>query len=390
LQQTPQFKILDFFRGFAAFWVVMDHSCDRWIFSGNTQYLNHPLYAFSIRGQLGVVLFFVISGYCITATAWSSLYKSKSVLRYALDRIRRIYPPYLATLILTALATAVISLAEGHHLIPKVNHLQAYPSEFKFWFANLFLLQRVLDTPLVNIVFWSLCYEIFFYIIIGIFLKISQYLWKSYSQKAGTIFFVCSIGASAAITLVRLILVGTAKFPFDLWHEFAIGGLLFFLLEFKESTVPQFDKILSLTIYINVFVVTGLTIGFALLRRIDGTDVGHPSSTIKSFVSLLFCIILIAIRPIDAQLSKHRFLKPFMWLGAFSYSLYLTHPIILPFIDILSRRAGLTGSLYLIAFWLQVSIAVVFGRIFFYLVERHWISKRQVKRIVSEHTIQNV
>jgi peptidoglycan/LPS O-acetylase OafA/YrhL len=55
------FKSLDVLRGLAALWVVMCHSADHYV--GGTPWEKWPLYSFSLRGQLGVVLFFLISGF---------------------------------------------------------------------------------------------------------------------------------------------------------------------------------------------------------------------------------------------------------------------------------------------------------------------------------------
>jgi len=360
----------------------MDHSCDRWLFDGNTAYLKNPLYALSIRGQLGVVLFFVISGYCITAAAWSALHSKKSIWRYFYERIRRIYPPYFVALVLTVLATASINFAHHHHLIGAVHHLQTYPVSVKFWLANLFLIQSELDTPMVNVVFWSLCYEIAFYLVIGVLLKVSQCIYAR-NPRLGILFLIYSIGATTTAAILCLILSTTAPFPFDLWHQFALGGLLFFFLELGPDTVQDYGTI-KIAKWLNISIAIAFIILLATLRQNDGLDIGHPSTQVRCWTSLLFCLLLVAIRPIDARVSEHWVFKPLIWVGAFSYSLYLIHPIILPFVDILSRKAGLTGSLYWIAFWLQTISAIFFGRLAYLLVERHFLSKRQTQRLVAE------
>jgi peptidoglycan/LPS O-acetylase OafA/YrhL len=360
----------------------MDHSCDRWLSDGNLAYLGSPLYAVSIRGQLGVVLFFVISGYCITAAAWSALFSKKSIWRYCYERIRRIYPPYLVALILSVLATASINFAAHHHLIGPVHHPQTYPISFKFWLANLFLIQSELDMPMVNIVFWSLCYEIAFYFVIGLLLKASQYIYAR-NPRLGILAFIYSMGATTAVALLRLIISAKAPFPFDLWHQFAIGGLLFFLLELRPNTVHDYGAV-RLAKSINISTAIALTIVLSASRQNEYLDIGHPSTRVRCWTTLFFCLLLVALKPIDSRLSEHWLFKPLMWVGAFSYSLYLVHPIVIPFVDILSRKAGLTGSYYWIAFWLQTISAIVCGRLAYLLVERHCLSKRQTQRLLAE------
>jgi exopolysaccharide production protein ExoZ len=384
LQRISPFKTLDAFRGFAALWVVMDHSCDRWLPYNNFQYLHVPLYAFSIRGQLGVSLFFLISGYCITAAAYGALISGKSVWRYGFERIRRIYPPYLAALLLTSLSLFLIMVANKHHWIPPTNHLETLPLDAKYWVGNLMLLQYELNTPMINSVFWSLSYEVAFYAVIGIFLAGAQWVAAKRNFAAGAGFFASAVGISTAMALIWLLIYHRELFPLDLWHQFSIGGLLFFLIEWNPETVEGYTPWLRWTVISNIALVAVLTTLYAALRQVGALDIGHPSSRVRCIVALFFAALLIALRPIDKTLSSHSAMRPMIWLGAFSYSLYLTHPIVLPYIDILCRKAGLSGSLYWITFWIEVAISIVFGGVFFHLIEKRFISKRQVQRLAAE------
>lgn len=385
MQKISPFKTLDIFRGFAALWVVMDHSCDRWLGGADPKYLNNPIYAFSLRGQLGVMLFFVISGYCITAAAYGALVSGKSIWRYSFERVRRIYPPYLATLLLTALSFTAIRVGAAHHWIPTVNHLQVQHTDFRYWIGNLLLLQSEFNTSFINVVFWSLGYEIVFYAFVGIFIVLAQIVAKRRGQTAGAAVLVNAMGISTALILIGITLTPTAIFPFDLWHLFALGGMLFFFLEWTPQTVLGYSKTLRITVIANFTISVLLTIAYLSLRVTGGEDIGHPNSRVRSIVGLLFVALLIPLKKKDSAISNWKSMRPLMWLGAFSYSLYLIHPVVLPYIDVACRRFGLNGSRYIIAFFIQVALSVMAGRIFYLLVERHFISKRQVARHAAEH-----
>jgi peptidoglycan/LPS O-acetylase OafA/YrhL len=71
------YSMLDAWRGLAAVGVVLSH-------------LNAP-----INGHFAVMMFFVISGYCISASADSCLKKELGFGGFMYRRVRRIYPPYL-------------------------------------------------------------------------------------------------------------------------------------------------------------------------------------------------------------------------------------------------------------------------------------------------------
>jgi len=124
---------------------------------------------------------------------------------------------------------------------------------------------------------------------------------------------------------------------------------------------------------------------FAALRQIGPIGLGFPSTRAYTLTCLVFAALLAGLRRFDDAVSSHLLLKPLMWVGAFTYSLYLVHSIVLPYVDILSRKAGLVGPWYAVAFWLQVIVATIFGRVFYLVVERRFISKRQVGRLKAEH-----
>jgi exopolysaccharide production protein ExoZ len=383
MQRIKPFKTLDGFRGFAAIWVVMAHSVGPWIGSGNEAHLRNPLYAFSIRGQLGVSIFFVISGYSITAAAYASLVSGKTIGRYCFERVRRIYPPYFFALVITTLSAAAIIFAASHHLIAGIHHVPDLPRSAVFWIANVFLLQFELRTDSLNQVFWSLCYEVSFYFIIGLFLLGAKWITRKHGLHAGTVFLVSAMGASTIGTLVWL-LKGVPVFPLDLWHQFSIGGLLFFLLESRPGTVAGYTPRFLGFIVATTSVVAFLTAAFIIVGPVGFQSIDHPSLKTRTAVCLGFSLSLIVLRRFDERIVSLRSVKPLLWIGAFSYSLYLTHTAVLPYVDILCRRLGMNGSHYWIAVIIQIVAALLFGQLSFLAVEKHFISKRQVSRIAEE------
>ena len=286
---------------------------------------------------------------------------------------------------LTVLGALVISFASSHHLVGEVHHLQSLQSDPKFWIANLFLLQGELNTPMVNVVSWSLCYEVAFYAVIGVFLKVAQRIAARRDLYAATIFFVCAVGVSTIISLSILLAFGKPNFPFDSWHQFSIGGILFFMLDLRPDTMKAFTPRLRQIVLANATLVALLTLLFLIFRRMGGEDIGHQSSRAQSLTCLLFALLLIGLHRIDSKVAALPILRPLKWVGVFSYSLYLVHPIVLPFVDIICRNAGLNGPFYWIAFWIQVAVAIAFGRLFYVLIERHFVSKWRVKPLEVDH-----
>jgi peptidoglycan/LPS O-acetylase OafA/YrhL len=387
LERIPPFRTLDALRGTAAAWVVMVHCCGRFLNGDNVKYLHEPLYAFAIRGQLGVVCFFIVSGYCITAAAHGALYSGKTLNRYAFERARRIFPPYWIALLLGVSMTLLLHFAEVHRWIPKINHPQSLESTPLFWIANLSLTQYEFKTNFENIVFWSLCYEVAFYVIVGLLLGIAKRVAKARGIASGQLAFILGLAFTTFGSLLFLIVFALPVFPFDLWHQFAFGGLLFYVIESKPNTVAGYSPRLRLTLngIAGITIVLGLT--YIYLRQVGIVDESHPTSKLRTSVCLLLCLFLACIRPFDLKISKSRWLRPLLWLGASSYSLYLIHPVIVPLVDVTCRRAGLNGDRYWIAFWIQFFVAIAFGRVFYWFGERHFISSQHVKRLVEEHAV---
>jgi len=149
---SERYRMLDAWRGIAATMVVIHHVA------------GIPI------GHDAVMLFFVISGYCISASAEVCLTKELAFRTFMWRRVRRIFPPYLLALAFFV-ATRLLKLAMGGP-----NDLARTPVE---WVQNLTLTQWLTllfrPTPLAeenptNFVaaFWSLNYEEQFYLVVAL------------------------------------------------------------------------------------------------------------------------------------------------------------------------------------------------------------------------------
>lgn len=86
-----------------ALWVILHH------LSGPGQMLDAParalpyvLYALIRGGYLAVTTFFVLSGFVLARTYASTEWNGRSLLRYGVGRIARVYPVYILSLLLVA------------------------------------------------------------------------------------------------------------------------------------------------------------------------------------------------------------------------------------------------------------------------------------------------
>jgi len=157
--------LIDFLRFFAATWVVLFH------FNEVTVYQNNTYREIVKLGHLGVPIFFVISGYCIMLATEHT----KKPIDFLIRRFFRIYPAFWASLLIVVLAVIL------NYILAEVNSVTVLPKNLIALIATVTLLTDPFSNiPTMNWVYWSLTYEIFFYIIIFIYLFIPmklRFLW---------------------------------------------------------------------------------------------------------------------------------------------------------------------------------------------------------------------
>jgi peptidoglycan/LPS O-acetylase OafA/YrhL len=140
---------LDALRGLAALVVVFEHLLDALL--PEVRRSVSPWFDF---GRYGVFVFFIVSGYVVPA----SLERRGSLREFWIGRVFRLYP-------LWALAAAlglVFALVEVFWGLPEA--LSAHP--WASTLAHVTMLQDLLQVPSVLNVFWTLSYEMVFYLLV--------------------------------------------------------------------------------------------------------------------------------------------------------------------------------------------------------------------------------
>ncbi|MGH3353165.1 MAG: acyltransferase family protein [Nocardioides sp.] len=147
--------VLDAVRLFAAVAVVLYHftarAHDPWREGTVSSDIFPDLSSFTVFGQFGVDLFFIISGFVILMSAWG-----RDVSSFTTSRITRLFPGYWAAVLLTAgLLMFVWSPDDKHVALTDVG-------------VNLTMLQTAFSVPMVDGVYWTLWFELRFYVLVGI------------------------------------------------------------------------------------------------------------------------------------------------------------------------------------------------------------------------------
>jgi len=107
------------------------------------------------HGDLGVEVFFVISGFVIPYALHRAAYGLRNYPRFVLKRIVRLDPPYLATI--------AFILTYRYFIWGQQFHFSARQTLLHLGYVNVFF-----GYPWFNVVFWSLAIEFQYYLLIGL------------------------------------------------------------------------------------------------------------------------------------------------------------------------------------------------------------------------------
>lgn len=284
----------DGLRGFAAFWVVLYHLSEG-------KHLEHlkpliPDWIFAMvfdAGHLGVGIFFVLSGFVMALTVQKASVNSAYATHFLLRRMVRLTPPYYLAIFVTLLMAFVKAKA--------LNLPYSFP-EFKQVLAHLFYVQDLLSIPHFNIVYWTLCVEVQFYIAFALIFFIAD----SLSGWLGSINArMMVVGAASAIALLWPFGVITTS----IWT----GGFLGFWFSFLAGVLVCWGFLMRGRFR----VLAGL---FCLMLLLAGWLNDAPL-TITVAVTGLVMTLAGALGRMNTWLAW----RWIQWLALVSYSLYLLH-----------------------------------------------------------------
>lgn len=323
MNSAGRYQFLDFWRGVACLLVVIGHSAATAAdenpvvrsgaspFASVADWLLHISTAFPI----GVPIFFVISGYCISASAVKHRDGDHSASRYFLRRFRRIFPPLWIYLLLVVSLFLVLDA-----FWPERYGRSPWQCSPWSWFGSFTLTEswrfHVVGSDSRQYLMgqlWTLCYEEQFYLVVGLIL------------------FACPRYLFATLALVT-VLVRISSFVVP---QSASNGFFF------DGTWLAFSA--------------GIAVYFALHRAAPVLRWAFTAGllALASFQSnptaFLFAAGLIVLFPLDERMSRSRLARPISACGIMCYSLYLAH---MPVTAIVSEGLWDAGVQSPIATWL--------------------------------------
>ena len=368
--RNPRYASLDFWRGVACLMVVVYHAS--YYASEKPEALGpmeDALFGCISYFWLGVPIFFVISGYCISAACDSMRRGQRSIGEYLFRRYRRIFPPYWICAALSAAAVLAAAATGQGDLFADSRHPIALPQQLTApqWLGNLTLTESFRDAFFgeESRYFlghaWSLCYEEQFYLICGLLLAISR---RRFFLGAG----ILSALVFAAGIVNALFGVRDSGFFFDgRWLMFALGILVYWTLNYAEGRSRTLVPL----------AVTALGIGSLAVLVYPATRTMLPDGVAFSVLAApVFAAILLLLHRWDHRLTRSRALRPITWCGTMCYSLYLVHwPVVKPISNALWRGGIDTGALtLLVTIPVCAACSIAAARLFHLTVERRFLN----------------
>lgn len=266
---------VDGLRGIASLMVVAYHLGER-----------TGIAVLTSRGYLGVGIFFVLSGFVIASVADRGAVSLGYIGRFAARRVVRLDIPYWIS-IMTAIVFATLALRFG----------APWPGyTFGQVAAHLFYLQDILGFHAISDTYWTLCFEIQFYLTLLVLLWSGRRLPPGLFRIAFLLTVVLSLLASTAI-------IGTPRGAmFAYWWAFALGAVTWWTIRGGPLWVFGIALVVVLCA--------------PLAEHADWRWVGAVTA----------CLLLAASRL--GTMGKWLSGRVSQFFGHISYSLYLFHPII--------------------------------------------------------------
>jgi peptidoglycan/LPS O-acetylase OafA/YrhL len=360
---NPRFPLLDSVRALAALAIVLTHS------AGVTHFnVDNALGAYTARLNMGVTLFFLLSGFLLYRPFVAARREGRPRIRirdYTRRRLLRIVPAYWVALTVLALWPGLPAFWDGP------------------WWRSYLFVQNYWAESTVQGIFpaWTLCIEMSFYLALpflaAVLGRVAGMRWKVELAVIGAL-GLCSIGLRTALegSGGSYVMQNTLACYFA-W--FAIG-MTFAVLSVVWHGREQESRVLALiarrpwvpwvgaaVAFWVVATQLGLPRGFFLVYD-DVSYLGEH--VLYALVAALF--LAPAVFGAGAGGWPRRLLasRVLAWLGLVSYGVFLYHGPLVLWLSEQEADQWLPGSGYVSLAAIAVAMGVACAALSYYLVER--------------------
>ena len=312
-------------------------------------------------GFVGVDVFFVISGFLLTAILLEKKEKagitSEVIIGFYAARVRRIVPAYYAMLVITALAAAILFIpADFDTFLESFTSAGAFRSNQFFSSYGDYFAPESHEQPLLHT--WSLALELQFYLLVPLLILVPSR--KQLPWILGLILLLATLAAEYRLRILgseELVYYSlTARIP-----EFLAGSLAAWYLASDLVVTRRGNQFLR---YAGGCLILAAVYAQPMLGLFPG---------VAGMVPVIGAISILLAKPYKGGVLES---APLVWVGGMSYSLYLWHWPVLAFLRYINGHSAVGAGEALVF----VAITFALSFISFNLIENPFrkLTKRRV------------
>lgn len=332
----PDIPFIELVRAVAPLLVLWVHLAIGYGYVSTYDIVAQILRLYDSGAHLGVLLFFLVSGFIISHVA-----NLESRREFVVKRVFRIAPMLLFGV---GLCYAISSVLINFGLPPTAGfHARSWADLIR----SMFLVDYFVGSPLTLTVTWSLVAEVFFYS-----LMIASYVRVARSPVRGTLLLIFAV-AFTELAMLAAFGPGVQASFYLLQTEFIFVGRAVYLFVSGKAT-------LLVAVMVGLVAMLALTALYLLTPYsrsllFDANSVAY--SWIVAIVLFCFTARFVTYCPL-----------PLRFMSNISYSVYMLHiPVGSAVINIVSARLGMSPSM---SFWAGFSAVLVFSFITYNLIEK--------------------
>ena len=368
--QSVYFPNLDGIRFFAALMVMVHHVEQLRAGFGLTNHWDNEI--IKSLGMLGVILFFVLSGFLISFLFFNELKQTQtiSIKKFYTRRIIRIWPLYFFIILISLFILPNLSFM----YYPGAAVLDMDTKIYKVLPLYILFLPNLVVVAINSIPFcsqsWSIGVEEQFYLIWPILNKFI----KNKLMIAFVVIFLYLL--LKFMILLKIIGNGQNSLLFQFWesmpiHFMAIGSLLAYVAFFETKFTQCLKRILyNPAIQLMVLTAIVICLGFDLKLRYFNLEM----------YALLFGIVILNAASGTSNIFKMN--NPVLkYLGKISYGLYMYHFICIVFVLQLLIKLELSNNIFLVYISI-ITCTVLISGISYSTIERYFLKYKSKYAIV--------
>jgi len=399
-EQKDRFLFLDSIRGLAALYVVMHHAVLQYYFFEKNPATSKEKVLLRIfwDGHLSVNMFIVLSGFSLMLAVTKNDYLLKGgIFTFFKRRAIRIVPPYYVAVIISFLLAKSV-LTDTSNGVWDIS----IPVNYNDLYTHLLMVHDffVSHGSKISYSLWSISVEFRLYL----FFPLLIWVWRKNGVWAALVF-----SFSFLILFSIVLIYGKSYYPeVNLENSGVTPYIVLFTFGMIASDVAFSPNRYAVSIrnyYKNISTATILMtfIGSMVLYKILPAIIDRilPSSAADEFIlqefkDVLFGLmaayfLLICVVPTKSAANSKWVVralnwKPLIFIGMFSYSLYLIHP---PILKLLSKYALalinvsiFSKSCLLVCFGIPIILGIAY--LFFLLFERPFLILAAKNRAKTE------